>query len=225
LTDLATFAERREAAPETPRYVLVDGPVDSRAAHELFGGLRDALFAIPVRWVVVARAEWLGEYQTPPADVFFESVLHLDGFPTNRVAEFLSRRGVELPADRLHEVVRLGRGSPRRLLTLARNAVLNPSESLEDGGYDQWRERQASVSQAALALFDELGSRGPVTIADKELREHLGWGEMRVRRAMQELVEEGLVRASKGPADGPGRPPTVYQIAPGPPGLFGSADT
>src|SRR3954468_7759610 len=44
----------RGADAATPWMVLLDGPVGADAAHELFGTARDALFALPLRWVVVA---------------------------------------------------------------------------------------------------------------------------------------------------------------------------
>lgn len=107
---------------------------------------------------------------------------------------------------------------PRRTLALARRAVLNPSEKLSEGGYTEWLERRAALSQSAATLFDLLQGAEPVTASDPSLLKQLGWSEMRVRRALQELSEGGLVRASQGRSTGPGRPPTVYQIGPGPPG-------
>lgn len=222
LGDLRSVLEREGATQHAPWRVLVDGPMPSPAAHQLFGGYRDALFALPLRWVVVAPAEWLGEYQMPPADVFFEAVIHLDGLSADGLHALIDRRDVSLDDARFREVVALSGGSPRRALALVRQAVLEPDASLNDQGYQEWLERQAELSQSASALFEEMTGHGPVTIADRELRERLGWGEMRVRRAMQELVEGGLVRASQGRRDGPGRPPAVYQVAPGPPGRTGT---
>jgi len=208
------------SAPGRPWLALVDGPVPAAAAHELFGGLRDALFALPLRWIVVAPAERVGEYLAPPADVFFEEVVHLDTFPPASMMHLLELRGVSerVPESRTQEVLRLGAGMPRRSLVLARRAVLEPEQSLENAGYQEGMERRAKLSRSASALFEEMQGRGPIAAGDEGLLQRLGWSEMRVRRALQELAEAELVSASQGRATGPGRPPTVWQIAPRPPG-------
>ena len=204
--------------PDSPWLALVDGPVPAGAAHQLFGGLRDAVFALPLRWIVVVPAERVGEYLSAPADVFFEQVVHMDGLSQDGRKELLARRGIVLPEDRAAEVLRLSDGTPRHALALARHALLNRDEPLEDRSFREWQERLAGLSRSGATLFDALQGRGPVAVTDVRLLERLGWGEMRIRRAMAELVSAGLVRASQGRQEGPGRPPSVYQVAPGPPG-------
>jgi predicted ArsR family transcriptional regulator len=146
--------------------------------------------------------------------------VHLDALPDTSVREMLDRRGVldRLSERRIDEILRLGRGMPRRSLSLARRALMNPSEDLGEAGYGDWLQRRAGLSRSAAALFDEMKGREPLAAADEDLLTRLGWSQMRVRRALVELAEAGLVRASQGPTTGPGRPPTVYQIAPAPPG-------
>lgn len=212
--------DQRGVTTVRPMIVLVDGPLPPTVAHDLFGGLRDQLFALPMKWVVVAPAERVGEYVAAPADVFFEHVVHLDPFSPEGQMDLLERRDAlsRLDPGRVKEIRALSDGMPRRTLALAREALLRPEAKLADRGYQEWLERQAALSRSAAMLFSEMQGREPTAANDPDLLQRLGWGEMRVRRAMQELVDQGLVRASQGRKTGPGRPPTVYHPAPGPPG-------
>jgi hypothetical protein len=223
IASLQRRLEARGVGPASPWFVLLDGPVSPVVAHEIFGGLRDRIFALPMRWVVIAPADRVGQYLSPPADAFFEQVVHLDRFPQAELLAMLQRRGVELPPPRFAEVLQLGDGSPRQLLGLARQAVLEPQRPLADRAYEDWQARRASLSRSASILFDEIRGHPPIAATDPTLLQRLDWTEARSRRAFQELVNAGLVRASEGATDGPGRPPTVYQIAPGPPGANGDA--
>jgi DNA-binding MarR family transcriptional regulator len=200
----------RAADSAKPWLVLLDGPVSSDAEHALFGTMRDELFGLALRWVVVAPADRLAQYLVPPADVFFDHVAHLDGFTEDEQRELLRRRDVTLPPARLREVLELSDGTPRHLLALTRQALLHPDRSLLPD--EPASDPTAALSRSAATVLAELQGRGPITASDPELREHLGWSEARLRRTMQELADAGLVRASQGRANGPGRPPVLYQL-------------
>jgi hypothetical protein len=212
LVTLRLRLRERGVDAAAPWLVLLDGPVSSDVAHGIFGTIRDELFALPLRWVVVAPADRLAQYLTPPADVFFDHVAHLDPLTGEQQRELLRRRDVDLPQDRLREVLELADGTPRHVLALARQALLQPDRPLRPE--EDLSQTEDGLSRSAATLLAELQGRGPITASDPELRERLGWGEARLRRTMQELADAGLVRASQGRADGPGRPPVLYQLAP-----------
>jgi len=63
------------------------------------------------------------------------------------------------------------------------------------------------------AVFGYLNAAGrPVGVA--ELTAHFGFNHNAIRQHLAKLVAAGLVLESKGTAQGPGRPPLVYEVAP-----------
>lgn len=204
------LGQLRDALSEAGRHplLLVDGPLAPNVAFELFGRLRDDLFAIPATWVVLAHADRMAEYLTPPADVFFELVTTIEPFDAVGASEVLVQRGMD-PADAAPALAEFD-GSPRHLLRLAR--AVDEQRTPEVSLVRAHAEATRALSRGAQMLLAEMHGRGPVAATDTEIRRRLGLSDRQVRRNLVELEGAGLAEVVPGGRGGPGRPPTVYQL-------------
>ena len=211
----AALRELKAALDEAGRrlVVLIDGPLDPAVAHELFGRHRDAVFALPATWLVVAYDDRAGEYLTPPADVFFEHVDRVDDLDGPTAAEILKRRGLldELSPEVARFVLAAHDGTPRNLLTLARaKRSLDPAHA--EAGLRAYAAATAKLPRGAAMLLAELQGRGAVAATDPELQSRLGVTDRQLRRNFALLEEGGLVTQVPAGRAGPGRPPTTYLL-------------
>lgn len=211
---LRQLRERLSQADRRP-VVLIDGPVDPHFAFELFGRWRDELFAVPATWVVVAHASRLAEYLTPPADVFFDVVVTLDGLTSDQARDALATRGVvaALSDEGLKTVLETFDGTPRHLLRLARQHASGPARDVMSWAREH-AAATAGLSRSAHMLLAEMQGRGPVAATDPDLGERLGISDRQMRRNLIELRDAGLVEPVAGARPGPGRPPATFQLTP-----------
>ena len=79
----------RQLAQAPASVILLDDPHHPDSAYELFGRLREELWALPHQWVVAIRAGQSPSLRRPPADAFFPEV----GIAT---LELLERLGCEV---------------------------------------------------------------------------------------------------------------------------------
>lgn len=211
LHDLRDDSERDDDEPTT---VVVDD-VDPKVAHTVFGRLRNEIWNLPYSWLVSAPEESRAAFLTPPADSFFDVTVTIERMPDDALATLLvSRAHGALSLDVATELAQFANGSPRRALTLARNALLY-------GGTDELVASQAAlaavrerVSTPAQTLYDELQVRGQASASDKELLQSFGWSRQRAARVFAELEEAGLVVATDETREQPGRPRRIYMPAP-----------
>jgi hypothetical protein len=191
--------------------VLLDGPIDAPVANMLFGRLRDALFALPMTWVVVAHDEKLAEYLTPPADVFFETVERIEDLDDTGVETLLTLRNagdlVERDIKDAHD------GTPRHALALARARLMRARDDDEET-MRRYADATSGLSRSASMLLAELQGRGPVAATDADLLLRLGVSDRHLRRSFAELADVGLVEKIPGGRGGPGRPATTYALTP-----------
>jgi hypothetical protein len=193
--------------------ILVDGPIDPGVAFELFGRWRDDLFSMPATWVVAAHEHRLAEYLTPPADVFFDTVVKLDPLSEMEAMELLQRRDAlgELSDNALSSIVGTFDGTPRHLLRLAQsNVTSSDRDPLEQ--IHAHAKAIEDLSRGAHMLLAEMQGRGPVAATDADLRNRLGVTDRQLRRNLAELALHGLVEIVPGARPGPGRPPSVFRL-------------
>jgi DNA-binding transcriptional ArsR family regulator len=192
-TALAMLDELRSFAYEPGRTIvlLLDEIRTSTIAQSLFGRLRDELWSLPFVWVVAADAAHRAAYLRPPADAFFGTVIELGPLDPRLV---LKRRFADLPFAEADVLARLSDGSPRRLIELVRQVLVDnrhPQDLVAD------EERIASIldrfGPSARMLLDTIRSRGSVSASDEELLEHLGWTRSRATQLLRQLEEAGLV--------------------------------
>lgn len=200
----------REATDSTQRVVLVDELPSSSVGQTIFGRLRDDLWQLPITWVVAVSSEASGYLLEPPADAFFEVVIDLLPLSRDQQAAVLTARAGE----RGRKIARqLDEGNPRRLITLAREALEGDGDPSALIKAQTDRDFQASrLGRSASMLIAELESLGPVSASDETLLRRLGWTRSRAVQVLKQLEDAGLVKASsiKGPT---GRPRRVYRLA------------
>ena len=190
---------------DPPLVVLLDD-VRVDAGHELFGRLRDALWQVPVTWVVAASERAL---LTPPADAFFEQTIELAPMDAGLIAQLLQRRlgGDAARIGQLAELAHASDGSPRRALELARDIVVG-RRSLDEiltlrGEREAYASTLGRPASMLLAEIEQLDR--PVYSADEELLHTMGWTRNRAVQVLGELETAGLLTSYPGRGPGGGR--------------------
>lgn len=201
-------ASLREAVPEGRRVVLVDEMPTDSVGQTLFGQLRDELWQVPLTWVVGVSHTASDPLLSPPADAFFDVVLHLEDLSRKDQQEILDARA---GSDGVRIASQLEEGNPRRLLMLAREALeggAQPSEVLQ--ALSRRDAEVAKLGRAASMLMAELESLGPTSASDERLLERLGWTRSRAVQVLRQLEKRGLVTSSTAKGES-GRPRKLYR--------------
>ncbi len=193
--------------------ILVDEIPSPDVSHALFGRLRDELWQLPASWVVTANTSDKARYLRPPADAFFPHVVVLRGLDVDASVELLQLRlgPRALPKKTLIELASQSRGSPRRLLSLAR-AALSGTAVHELRARTDRREREITqLDEPARRLVLEIEANGPVSASDPALLERLGWSRSRAAQVLAALERSGIVSGSTERQAGR-RPRKVYSL-------------
>ena len=115
--------------PETIVAMLDD--TEPSLVHTLFGQHRDAVWRLPICWVVVGNSASTPEYLRPPADAFFEEIVELGPLSQAEAVELLERRLDGTPVhDEILRGIAAGQGAdtPRGLLGRARRVLLEAED-------------------------------------------------------------------------------------------------
>jgi hypothetical protein len=207
----------RHLRRDTTVAVLVDGLIDADVGYDMFGRLRDELWALGHAWAVAVRPRDSGVLRTPPADAFWASVVEippLDYDETERLLE------LGLSADELRIVDRdrpISGAHPRYVIRAAEETLKLGAGSdtrPADGGQDVVRRASALGRSEAMAVAELVGIGRPISAHDPDLLERLGWSRPYAQRILSRLEREGLLRSILERADGPGRPRKLYEINP-----------
>ena len=209
---------RRLRVPENA-YVLLDGMIDRETAFELFGRLRDELWALNLVWVVAARPQDAGPLRRPPADAFFAVVIDLSTLSDREVRAMSERvlRGVDRQTIDPHALPTVD--TPRTVRGMLRWLEARLEHGQTDAPPPAFvrQERAARLGRPASMLVAELEARGePVTAQDIELQRSLGWTRAHLQRWLARLEEEGLVRSFPDRQVGQGRPRKLFELVEGP---------
>lgn len=213
----ALAALLREIGEAEAACVLLDASASGSACFELFGRMRDVLWQQDHEWVLAIEDTDRATALKPPADAFFDSLISLDPWPVDKLAEVLARRGE--PGEQWPQELLLGaaagaQGSPREAVRALSDAAVHgydPAETLEARG--RLVDLASAEGRPAGMLMAELLERGQASPSDEDLQRTLGVSRARLNQLFRQLLERGLVRAETERADGPGRPRTVYRPA------------
>lgn len=213
----AVSASLRGLKDEDPAIILLDATSAAEAVYELFGRLRDELWQQDHRWVVAIDESERATVMKPPADAFFDLVVPLAQWPTNRLVELLGRRTFE--EDDLHpkliQNAAVGaRGNPREAIRALSNAVVtdrDPADYLDERS--RLLDRASEIGRAPAMLMAELLDREQASPSDEDLQATLGVTRARLTQIFRQLQDSALVIAEAERPSGPGRPRTVYRPA------------
>jgi hypothetical protein len=201
-----------------PSVVLLDDP-SPEITHTLFGQARDEIWALPIVWMMSGDKARSGDLLKPPADSFFGRVIELPVLGDEQAETLLRRRaGDELDTTTIQRVVQSAQGSPRRLILLASDAVLEAELGTTSTGTSTIaHERRADqildeLGLPSRRLWDALIPMGQASATDETLLKQLGWSRQRASQVFRQLADAGLVEAAQEQVER-GRPRTVYRIA------------
>lgn len=199
LAALGSVREALAAAAARRPLLILDELASGAVAHALFGQLRDELWSLPATWVVAAEAGERAAYLRPPASAFFETVIAVGPLDEADALELLRRRtaGARIPRRVLREVAAAAGGNPRRVLTLARDSLLEGLDPAEAASEHAARARLArELGEAASRLVAYLETNGAASASDERMLSELGWGRSRATQVLRQLERAGLVDAA-----------------------------
>jgi len=194
--DILEIAEALEVRPTElgpVNVVLVDG-VDDAQLKTVFGRYRDALWELPLTWVVSSR----GAAPEPPADAFFDRVVELTPWSIEQVGSLVQKRAADLASKQLDQLLEiLGPTSPRQAIMALQAFQLStdPDELIEV--IDLERHLVSQLPDRLRDLYEALTHFGPTHASDEQLLEELGVSRSRVTHGLKELEELRLVQPER----------------------------
>jgi hypothetical protein len=152
--DADLYVER----PDLERRLL--DPVDINGLFELFGRLREEVWALPHQWVVEVSSEQSGALRQPPADAFFSAVFEIPPLDEQEIEQLL-RRGLEEDEARvvLQQPKRPLMDYPRDVVRYARSTLGGTLEGEQNAA----RRREviaAGLGRTAHMALAEIEARG-----------------------------------------------------------------
>ena len=207
----------RTLSHREPTVIFVDGLSDSQLSFDLFGRLRDELWATGHAWLVAARPKEAAGLRLPPAEAFWATVVEIPPLNEGEVSQFLSHGLEETEFHRLKKIPIKG-FHPRLLIREVEMALVAAEEGAEigTGHFDALLQKAAELGRSEEAALRELIGLGhPASAHDPELLGSLGWSRPYVQRILSHLEASGLVRSLPEPAgERTGRPRKLYEPNP-----------
>lgn len=212
-------AVRHLAQAPQSTIVMVDAD-DVEALYELFGRLREEVWALQHQWIVEAESAQSDALRQPPADGFFNAHVRVGELDQWEIKELL-RRGLD--DDELRKVsagtMLPLRDFPREVVRFARGALDGTLEHELDAGR---RRDELAVNvgrRAHMALKEVEARREPISADDGVLLARMGWTRGHAARALAQMEQSGLLRSfdERISARGGGRPRRLYLPHPDPP--------
>jgi predicted transcriptional regulator len=208
------LALTRGIAAHPPGVIVVDGLDEAESAFDLFGRLRDELWAAGHAWLVSTRPEDAAPLRTPPAEAFWGAVVEIPPLSLFEIQEFIAR-GLE-PNEHLDLANGLPlAGQTPRILIRALEAALASSDET-DTPIQTLIDRASDLGRSeGMAMVELIGLGRPASVWDPELTERLGWSRAYAQRVFAHLELEGLVRSfPERRGEQGGRPRKVYEPNP-----------
>jgi DNA polymerase III delta prime subunit len=209
----------RHIAQAPQSVILLDDPLDAEGAYQLFGRLRDELWALPHQWVVAMRSDQSSALRRPPADAFFSETIEIQPFDEREIEQLL-RKGLD--PDEAQRVLTNGTRPlldyPREITRFARQVL---EGTVEKDQHTARRRAEIALGQGrpasvALAEIEALGT--PIAASDPSFLERMGWTRPHAARTLAKMEDAGALRSfTDTTQDRPGRPRKLYEPNPHPP--------
>ena len=178
---------------EPPSVVLVDG-ADREQVQVLFGRYRDALWELPLTWIVTSRRS----SPASPADAFFDRCIQLEPWSEGRVQRLIETRIPDWPAEWCADVATtLAPATPTQALLDLQTLALGGDQTELIGALAQEGAQVAELPDRLCRLYAALSQAGPTHAGDEWLLEAVGVTRSRVVHCLKELEALGLVEAER----------------------------
>lgn len=198
-----------------PVAILVDNLLDPEIGYDLFGRLRDELWALEHAWAVAVRPRDSGMLRTPPADAFWGSIVEIAPLGYEET-EHLLRLGLD--DDEYSQVDRdrgIAGGHPRSVIREAQALLAGEAGATAPAPSQELLRRAGLLGRSeTMALAEVLGIGRPVSAHDPELLERLGWSRAYAQRVLARLEDARLLRSIPERSDRSGRPRKLYEPKP-----------
>lgn len=207
--------------PSDSSVVVLLDDVPSTCLGRIFGQARDALWSLPLVWVVTCDQTAAAGLKHG-AELFFEQVIDLVPLSRDDAIALLRARLPDtdaVPDGALGEIVDAAERTPRAVISAAR-AALGMGEVPSSRGAAEVLERRAQAHARAHALGRGAamlvavlqGQGGAASASDPELLAALGWTRARATQVLRQLEEAGLATGTESASGGAGRPRRVYRL-------------
>ncbi|HEX3361950.1 MAG TPA: ATP-binding protein [Solirubrobacterales bacterium] len=200
----------QELGSHQPAVIIIDELLDEQIAFDLFGRLRDELWAARHVWLAAATPQRAATLRTPPVEAFWSAVVEIPPLGPEEVSGLLERG---LSHDELLKVRKnsaIAGVHPRELV--------REVERILEGDEDRSR-RLGDLAEAAgrigrseeMAMTELIGLGRPASAHDDELLDRLGWSRAYTQRILSALESAQLVQTmSESNKDRTGRPRKLY---------------
>jgi hypothetical protein len=209
----------RHIAQAPQSVILLDDPPDAEGAYELFGRLREELWALPHQWVVAMRSDHSSALRRPPADAFFSETIEIPPFDEREIEQLLHQG---LDPDEAQRVLTNGARPlldyPREVTRFARQVL---EGTVEEDQHAARRRAEIALglgrpASIALAEIEALGA--PIAAGDPSFLERMGWTRPHAARTLAKMEDADVLRSfTDATEDRPGRPRKLYEPNPRPP--------
>lgn len=201
----------RALAAHRPAVIVVDGLRDERIGFDLFGRLRDELWAAGHVWIVAATPRESAGLRTPPADAFWSVVIEIPPLGPEEVRELL-QKGLD-PAER--EKVRPN----QPIAGIHPRDLIREVDRILDSGVGEAARIGALTEEAGkigrseeMAMTELIALGRPASAHDEDLLDRLGWSRAYTQRIFSALEAAHLVRSISEPSnERSGRPRKLYE--------------
>lgn len=209
-TRLVTHAHLLRLA--SPRIICLDGLTDPEAGFDVFGRLRDELWAAGHTWLVAVRPQEAVSLRTPPADAFWGSVVEIPTLTSDELQQLLAL-GLD---DNEQASLRWPQGQPlreypREVIHQVQAALSGPDLQPRVDRRELQQRADSIGRSAGSAMAELLDLNRPASAQDPELEVRLGWSPAYTRRILASLEDAGLLRASNQRTERAGRPRKLYE--------------
>ncbi|HMI80700.1 MAG TPA: hypothetical protein VK480_02820, partial [Solirubrobacterales bacterium] len=202
-----------------PAVIVVDNLADPDVSFDLFGRLRDELWAAGHVWLVAARPKDSSAFRAPPAEAFWGAVVEIPPLNEHEVLEFLHKG---LSNDEIAQLRKLPLAGfhPRLLIRELHSALEeDPQAKAKEARIGGLLRRAAELGRSEeLALRELIGLGRPASAHDPDLLANLGWSRSYAQRIFSHLESNRLVRSlPEATGERAGRPRKLYEPSPSAP--------
>ena len=209
VVELVRAVRHLELAPTSTIIVLDADDID--ALFELFGRLREEVWALDHQWVIEADSVQSNTLNQPPASGFFRSVFTVGELNEEEISQLLHQGldGNELTTV-LDDAVLPIREFPREVIQFARGTIDGTLERDEEATLRRHAIASSAGRSRYMALVEVEARDAPIAADDPVLLRRLGWTRAHAARTLASMADLGLLRSFSARNPKGGRPRRMY---------------